>query len=581
MAQVAIPLLLLGTAYLVCNDNSKEEDKEGFSDLKDQAEQDGLLSKSYDTFSPNVAPTALNVNNEETLSARQDKYMLSKSRISDEESRNTFENLAGERVKFGDLNHNNMQIFFNNKSNGGPSFKEYDQILDNYTGNGSFEVAKAETSAFFKPEENLQNVYGNQNTNDFMQSRVVASNIQSNTKPWEEQQVTPGIGLGYDGVAQSGFNNGYMNQSMWAPKSVDELRTTNNPKLSYKLDDHMGPAMMPVQKRGVQGKIVKQGPETYFTNDNNLGMIAGGLNAQANAPQQMLTQENRDTTSVSYYGVKGPGHENKSYVDGEYGETHKQQLPANPFINMSAQSINPTNESNYGRAGYNALPNNRSTTRSEYYGGLGNIVKSVVQPIVNGLRHTKKTNFVKNKDNMGNVSGVVHASSVVDPNMQVSTTNREMYEGKLSMNHLNVQKQDGTAYMNTRPVLDVTQRSTMNQDDVGPAMNTSAMGTMSYENVYNQRNNDKLYAENVASTGNMSLFNNSISLQPVNKEVCNNRSTPVYMPTSTQYNNHPSEILGEFTSMPQKYESNTSNLDSSLLDAFKNNPYTQPLNSAV
>lgn len=580
MAQVAIPLLMLGTAYLVCNDNSKEEEKEGFTELKDQVDQDGILSKSYDTFSPNVANTSLNVNNEETLSARQDKYMLSKSRIAEKETNNIFENMAGETVKYGDINHNNMQIFYNNKSNGGPSFREYDQILDNYTGNGSYDVAKMESAAFFKPEDNLQNVYGNQNTNDFMQSRVVASNVQSNTKPWEEKQVAPGIGLGYDGVAEDGFNSGYMNQSMWAPKSVDELRTVNNPKLTYKLDDHVGPALMPVQNRGIQGKIVKQGPDTYFTNDNNLGMVAGGISAQAKAPKQMITQENRDTTSVSYYGIKGPGDENKSYVDGKYSETHKQQLPPNPFINMSAQNINPTNESNYGRSGYNALPNNRSTTRSEYYGSLGNIVKQVVQPIVNGLRHSKKTNFVKNKDNMGNVSGVVHASNVVNSNAQVSTTNREMYEGKLSMNHLNVQKQDATAYMNTRPIVEITQRSTMNQNETGPAMNTSAMGTMSYESVYNQQNNDRLYAENVAPTGNMSLFNSSISVQPTNKEVCNDRSTPVYIPTQNNYN-HPSELLGEFTSMPQKYESTSSNIDASLLDAFKNNPYTQPLNSAV
>lgn len=580
MAQVAIPLLLLGTAYLVCNDNSKEEEKEGFTELKDQVDQDGLLSKSYDTFAPNLSNTTLSTNNEGTLSTRQDKYMLSKSRITENESNNMFENLAGETVKYGDINHNNMQIFYNNKSNGGPSFKEYDQILDNYTGNGSYEVAKMESASFFKPEENLQNVYGNQNTNDFMQSRVVASNIQSNTKPWEEKQVAPGIGLGYEGVADNGFNSGYMNQSMWVPKSVDELRTANNPKLTYKLDDHVGPALMPVQNRGIQGKIVKQGPDTYFTNDNNLGMVAGGISAQAKAPKQMITQENRDTTSVSYYGVKGSGDENKSYVDGEYSETHKQQLPPNPFINMSAQNINPTNESNYGRSGYNALPNNRSTTRDEYYGGLGNIVKQVVQPIVNGLRHSKKTNFVKNKDNMGNVSGVVHASNVVNSGAQVSTTNREMYEGKLSMNHLNVQKQDATAYMNTRPVVEITQRSTMNQSETGPAMNTSAMGTMSYENVYNQQNNDRLYAENVAPTGNMSLFNNSISVKHTDKELCNERSTPVYIPTQNNFN-HPSELLGEFTSMPQKYESTSSNIDATLLDAFKNNPYTQPLNSAV
>ena len=41
---------------------------------------------------------------------------------------------------------------------------------------------------------------------------------------------------------------------------------------------------MPVQNRGIQGKIVKQGPDTYFTNDNNLGMVAGGISAQAKAP---------------------------------------------------------------------------------------------------------------------------------------------------------------------------------------------------------------------------------------------------------------------------------------------------------
>ena len=43
--------------------------------------------------------------------------------------------------------------------------------------------------------------------------------------------------------------------------------------------------------------------------------------------------------------------------------------------------------------------------------------------------------------------------TVSNPNEHLTTTNREMYENKLGMNHLNVQKQDGTAYMNTRPLL--------------------------------------------------------------------------------------------------------------------------------
>ena len=64
------------------------------------------------------------------------------------------------------------------------------------------------------------------------------------------------------------------------------------------------------------------------------------------------------------------------------------------------------------------------------------------------------------------------------------------------------------------------------------------------------------------------------------KECENNRSTPLYMPKSNSYQ-HPSDTLGTVTSMPQNYqEISSSQLDGSLLNAFKTNPYTQPLNSS-
>ena len=43
-----------------------------------------------------------------------------------------------------------------------------------------------------------------------------------------------------------------------------------------------------------------------------------------------MTCENRDTTTVEYYGIKGSGDEKVSYVNGEYMDPHKQQLSANP-----------------------------------------------------------------------------------------------------------------------------------------------------------------------------------------------------------------------------------------------------------
>ena len=79
----------------------------------------------------------------------------------------------------------------------------------------------------------------------------------------------------------------------------------------------------------------------------------------------------------------------------------------------------------------------------------------------------------------------------------------------------------------------------------------------------------------------MSLFNNKVKMIETNKEICNSRQTPFYNPQVSQFQ-HPSELLGEFTSIPQNFENKSNDsMDSSLLKAFKENPYTQSLQSVV
>ena len=582
MAEIAIPILLMGAAYLVSNDNSEEEEKENFADLNEASTQGNLLANQYEDYNPNVSKTELNTNNEQNLSSYYDKYFLQKQdNMTNNDAENEFETLAGNKIKIADVKHNNMAVYYNNKSNG-TGIRQYDNILDNYTGQGTFDIKKEEISSFFKPSDNAQNVFGNQNVNNFLQSRVNPSMRRANEAPMESIKVTPGMNMDYGEVSQMGFNNSMMSRESWQPKTVDELRAENNPKMVYRLDDHMGPALQSVQNRGIQGKIVKKTPETFFQNDNNLGMVAGltGAKESARRPNQELNEQNRDTTTSSYYGVKGPGGEHVSYANGEYQEAHKQQLPSKPFSNFSGININPTNELNYSKESYNSLPNNRSTTRSNYFGSMGSLVSSVVQPVINGLRHSKKTNVVKNS-NMGNLTGNKNPL-MNNPYQHAPTTNREMYDCKLGMNHLNVQSQDSTAYMNARPLVEATNRSTMNQGETGPAMaGPNGLGNKSYSNVYNQRNNNKLFASDVQSGGSMDLFNSNISMKYTNKEVCNDRSTPFYNPQDTKYN-HPTELIGQFSSMPQHYENKTNDyLDSSMLNAFKNNPYTQPLNSVA
>ena len=581
MAQIAVPVLLLGVAYLISNDKKKKTscDKEGFSELNALETNGSLLANKNDDYYPNEENTSLSSNNKEQLSQYQDKYFL-KNINQERNNENEFETLAGNRIKTSDLNHNNMNLFYSSKSNGHNTLNNT-SILDTYTGQGTYDIKKDECATFFKPESNIQNVYCNQNQNDFLQSRVNSSQRHANTKPWEEVRDTPGIGMKYDEQTNQGLNNFNINREMYVPKTVDELRTSNNPKMVYTLDNHMGPAINPITNMGQHGKINKKGVDLTTVN-SSLGMIAktSGPNSHTRQSHQMLTNENRSSTSVEYYGAKGSGLDQPSYVSGKYMEPHKQQLSSPGPYNMSIQETNPTSTLNYNKDSYSVLNNNRSTTKDSYFGNVGGMISNVVEPIVKGLRHSKKTNSVTNSNPSGNLNGGYKQPSVYNPNEKVSTTNRQMYEGKLSMNHLNVQKQDGTAYMNTRPLLNDTQRSTLNQNQSGPA-SSSVKGKKNYDAEYNQRNQTKVTACNVHGNGNMGLFNNKVNMIDTNKELCNDRQTPFYSPQMSQMN-HPTDLLGEFTNMPQQYENKHSDtMDSSLLQAFKQNPYTQSLESVI
>ena len=590
MAQIAIPLLLLGTAVLISNDKDENDEeyvgaeKENMSNLSDIDPRGDLLAKEYSSFYPNIEKSKNNMNNQQDVSQYQDKYFLNNISSKEQESSNTndniFKSLSGDKIKYEDINHNNMNLYYGSKTNGVDSINT-SSILDSYTGQGTYDIKKEEIASMFRPEDNTQNVYGNQNQNEFFQSRVNASQRHANDKPWEEIKVAPGLNKNYDeNVIESGFNNYNESRDMWMPKTVDELRASNNPKNIYCLHDHMGPAVKPVQNRGQQGKIIKKTPDSYFVNKDNLGMIAStsGAKMQTVGAHQMLTDENRDNTSIEYYGTR-INQNSASYAKQNYLDSNKQQLNSAPIINRVETTTNPTSEQNYGKTSYNSHNNNRNTTKSSHFGGMGSTVSSIIQPIMNGLRHSKKVNTTTNLQSSGNV-GLNNAVAHSVRNKQlISTTNREMYECELNMNHLNVQKQQDSAYMNINPVLNATQRNSMNQSEVGPA-SSHLSGNMSYIAQYNQENNNRIYASDVQPNGNIGLFNNKIVAQVNAKECENTRSTPIYISKPTSYQ-HPSDTLGTVTSMPQKYqEISHSQLDSSLLDAFKDNPYTKPLNSS-
>ena len=50
--------------------------------------------------------------------------------------------------------------------------------------------------------------------------------------PFEQRKITPGLGIGYDKESNHGFQQDIRQYEL--PKTIDELRSKTNPKISYK-----------------------------------------------------------------------------------------------------------------------------------------------------------------------------------------------------------------------------------------------------------------------------------------------------------------------------------------------------------
>ena len=138
----------------------------------------------------------------------------------------------------GDMTHNNMVPFFSSKTYGyNPMFeKEKENYstrqIELFTGsdqNPQFKHKK-EVTNLFSPETNkVESITGVPNFNDYFESRYIPSQTRNGERPFEPIRTTPGLNLGYNQMGNTGRQDLYR----VLPKTVDQLRTVDNPKVSY------------------------------------------------------------------------------------------------------------------------------------------------------------------------------------------------------------------------------------------------------------------------------------------------------------------------------------------------------------
>lgn len=603
MAALAIPIVVLGSLYII----SEQEKKKNEENIDEQRKLDNtnfyLQNKETYANYNNTEPKITSFSDGDKAS---DNMLLKPNNIFNDNTKNNNYNsnaynniklMSGEQVDSNLFKHNNMQPYFGAKIRG--NYNDHDSseaILDSKLGNSSQNRSKSEQAPLFSPNENMTYQYGMPNNSDFIQSRMNESMKISNVLPFEQQQVAPGLGLGagkqdsnglnVGGVnGQGGFNNGMLDRESWMPKNVDDLRVDNNPKQEFDLIGHEGPLQNIIKSQGTIGKMEQHGPNKTFENGPTRWFTTTGQ--EKNPPirsTQVMPMENRIDTTREYFGNGNNGGQSKAtYTDTNFEESKKLNLPSLPISNASATGQNLPHPGDFGAESWNYLPNNRTTDGDKTeFGGVWGAARAAIAPIMDIINPTRKETTIDNLRQNGNVNSGHYTGHLYNEYDKTKVTNREITTGKIDMNYVNINRQpnNGTAYQVTGCQLPGNQRDTTNKEYIGIS-GTNSGGIRPYNAEYAQQNNVNKTYESRPNQGSMSLFNNYNNMAIARNEnmLENNRNQiynggPSIIPSS--------EFMGEVNGI-QTYDQsiNDNRMDPSLLSAFKNNPYTKSLNSVA
>ena len=621
--ELAIPIVALGGMYLVSNQNKKNDTAGSIKKLK---ESFITSSNPYNRANnPNVLPntnipptnypvllpnTGSNVNAYPQPNAVTDKFYnasvgnqvlrnpdqfgnsynpnTNSKKNPSFTSPNTVYSLTGQPINQNKFEHNNMVPFFGAKIRGRTvDANATESVLDTYSGAGSQKIHKEERAPLFAPQNAINYVNGMPSVTDFIQSRVMPGSKMANVKPWEEIHVGPGLDQGYTAKGSDGFNSGMEARDKWVDRNVDQLRTVNNPKITFGLESHEGPAYnwnnLSAPTPETYGKVEKYLPDKFYLNTSDRWFTTTGLEkAQTARAKEVYKPQSRVCTTSEYYGADSNVMGTNTYAPENYEPAKRPEYSAKPITNAHTGHKNFTpGENDYGRDGYKLLSNNRNTTKSHEGGIIHGAMRAVVAPILDLLRPSRKENAIGNIRLYGDVKPACGSSGIVyNPANRAPTTIKETTEGLLGFNHLNVDAQTaGSGYLVNPQQATFNQRDTTNVQYVGTSGGATNQGVGVYEAQYNQHNNVNKISTSFTPAGNMNLFNPTENI--CTKRHDDNCEPWVPNPVFRISNSPGVETHGKLEKYPQSYQEsvNCARIQPDILDAFRKNPYTQSLHS--
>ena len=592
MAEVAIPIAVLGAMYIISNknDNKKENYENIHSSLPNTKPiVKNFPKKNYDDLlnQTNVQTYSGYKNaNEELYKPTGYKNAVNQAEIQKESLQ--FESLTGNSVNPSSLEHNNMVPFFGSKVTQSTDIKGYEGLLDIYTGSGNNSVKKEGIAPMFKPEAGLTHIYGAPNNTDYIQNRMkdTLTTKMNNVKPWQEIQVGPGLGKGYSSKGSGGFNSGMEQRCKYMPKTVDQLRASTNPKVTYGgqiLGAYSGNGLANSANKAMIGKLEKNRPDRHYENSADRWFTTTGAEKAQTARSAIVLQpENRTTTTREYFGNAADREGEGTYQPGHYRGTHKQQLKSqNMGVATDTGGWGATPQ-DYGKKGYKARTNARTfTSERTQLGAAGALVNALTAPLMDMLRPSRKENVIGNMRPMGNASGRggVMNEPIWNPADTPAHTIREQTEGTKHM--LMGGTDEANGYMIKKMNAVEQQRETTNCQSLNGY--SAANGTARARVVdadYNARLNTNKQV--ISRVDRYNIGNSSLASHAQNVTTFSNTATK----PAEIYGNNFCKQTPSMSTHGRVAGKNTRNSSidcarntPAMVSAFNQNPYTQSLNS--
>ena len=601
--ELAIPLVALGGMYVISN---QKKPKENFNNMGIKTNlQEKTPESRFSNYLPNTNVPPQNypiMNNKELIdnveeypnpNVATDKYFNQnmyeqKERAGVPVSNNMqeFYSLTGDYMSTKMFKHNNMVPFNGGKPKGQIyNNNNAETILDNYVGSGSQVIKKIEQAPLFKPQENVQWTYGMPDMSDFYQSRQNPVNRNNMVKPFESIRVGPGLDKGYSADGSNGFNSGMEVRDKWLPKTVDELRISTNPKQEYDLNGLQGPAQSVIKNVGIEGKVEKYRPDTFFINTQDRWLTTTGVEKAGQlVPNFVVKPSTRNETTTYQHGTPNSTIKTASYAPTRHEETKRIQLEGFNIGHSVATGSAPLQHeaSDKTHNSHTNYENNRSVNKQPqpFGSGFSGAIGAVISPIMDILKPSRKEEYSCNMRIYGNMGGgQVSENYVLTPGDVTNTTIKEttLYQPN---GYINSQK-DNAGYLVNEQNPIANQRDSVNHESfMGMSSNH---GNRQYDAVYRQTNNQVKEKSIVGRTnqGNAKHFNSqmNVTMSKLDSDRENNR---LWAPHSI-LNAGPSMQTHGKANMPQYYDNcqGCERIAPDILKAFKENPYTHSLSSAV